>query len=362
MPFAFLTNTALDEAIQKYQDVLIGHGLRYRTEIIDTQNTLNRVSAHAVYARISAPHYNACGMDGIALDSKKTFGATETTPVKLGASDFLWVDTGDPLPVGCDAVVMVEDVVEADGWYLLYSAAVPWQNVRQIGEDISAGDMIIPSFTVITPASMAPMLAAGVLQVEVVKRPVIGILPTGDEMVLPTEKPREGDIIEFNSSIFSGMLTEWGCIPKVYPIVKDDLVLIQEALAVAIGECDGVIINAGSSAGRADYAKEAIQKVGEVVLHGIAIKPGKPAVLAFAMREGLPCCVPVVGVPGYPVSGIIVMDAIFKPLLEKLTYRTFGKAETIEAVVSRRLTSSLKYREFIRARLGWWVDGWWQSH
>jgi putative molybdopterin biosynthesis protein len=172
-------------------------------------------------------------------------------------------------------------------------------------------------------------------------------------MVLPTEKPREGDIIEFNSSIFSGMLTEWGCIPKVYPIVKDDLVLIQEALAVAIGECDGVIINAGSSAGRADYAKEAIQKVGEVVLHGIAIKPGKPAVLAFAMREGLPCCVPVVGVPGYPVSGIIVMDAIFKPLLEKLTCRTFGKAETIEAVVSRRLTSSLKYREFIRARLGW---------
>lgn len=353
MPFAFLTNTALDEAIQKYQDVLIGHGLRYRTEIIDTQNTLNRVSARAVYARISAPHYNACGMDGIALDSKKTFGATETTPVKLGASDFLWVDTGDPLPVGCDAVVMVEDVVEADGWYLLYSAAVPWQNVRQIGEDISAGDMIIPSFTVITPACMGAMLAAGVLQVEVVKRPVIGILPTGDEMVLPTEKPREGDIIEFNSSIFSGMLTEWGCIPKVYPIVKDDLVLIQEALAAAIGECDGVIINAGSSAGRADYAKEAIQKVGEVVLHGIAIKPGKPAVLAFAMREELPCCVPVVGVPGYPVSGIIVMDAIFKPLLEKLTCRTFGKAETIEAVVSRRLTSSLKYREFIRARLGW---------
>jgi putative molybdopterin biosynthesis protein len=352
MPFNYLTNTPLDEAVKKYLDVLVARGLRYKTESIRTQDALDRISSQAVYAKISAPHFNACGVDGMALDSRKTFGATETTPAKLEESDFVWVDTGDPLPAGCDAVVMIEDVVEEEEFYTLYAAAVPWQNIRQIGEDISAGDMIIPSYTTITPSCMGAMLAAGVLQVEVIKKPVIGIIPTGDEIVSPTDTPGEGDIIEFNSTIFSGMLTEWGCIPKIYPIVSDDLDRIQNVLASAINECDGVIINAGSSAGREDYTKDAIQKMGKIVLHGIAIKPGKPAVLAVVTRKNSAECVPVIGVPGYPVSGIIVMEMVFKTVIEKLTCRTPGKTETIEAVVSRRLTSSLKYREFIRARLG----------
>ncbi|HOJ00155.1 MAG TPA: molybdopterin biosynthesis protein [Anaerolineaceae bacterium] len=356
MPFNYLTNTPLDEAVEQYLKILLEHGLHYKTEVILTQDALGRVSANAVYAKISAPHFNACGMDGIALDSRKTFGATETTPVRLRESDFVWVDTGDPLPAGCDAVVMVEDVVEEGEFYVLYAAAVPWQNIRQIGEDISAGDMIIPSYTLITPSCMGAMLAAGVLQVEVVKRPIIGIIPTGDEIVAPTENPGEGDIVEFNSTIFSGMLTEWGCIPRVFPIVRDDADLIQNALADAVNECDGVMINAGSSAGREDYTKDAIQKIGTVILHGIAIKPGKPAVLAMVVRENPSYCIPVIGVPGYPVSGIMIMEMVFKTIIEKLTCRTFERAETIEALVSRRLTSSLKYREFIRARLGW-VNG-----
>ena len=352
MPFTYLTNTPLDEAVKKYLEALTAHGLCYKTESIGTQDALDRVSAHAVYAKISAPHFNACGMDGIALDSRKTFGATETTPIRLMESDFVRVDTGDPLPVDCDSVVMIEDVVEGEGFFTLYAAAVPWQNIRQIGEDISAGDMIISSYTAITPACMGAMLAAGVLQVEVIKKPVIGIIPTGDEIVSPTDKPGEGDIIEFNSTIFSGMLTEWGCIPKLYPVVKDDLDRIQSAAALAVQECDGVIINAGSSAGSEDYTKDALQNIGEVVLHGIAIKPGKPAVLAVVNREDISGCVPVIGVPGYPVSGIIVLEMVFKAVIEKLTCRVPKKTEMVEAVVSRRLTSSLKYREFIRARLG----------
>ncbi|MGV8026619.1 MAG: molybdopterin biosynthesis protein [Anaerolineaceae bacterium] len=352
MPFTYLTNTPLDKAVKDYLDVLIANGLQYKTEGISMKDALARVSAQAVYAKISAPHFNACGMDGIALDSRKTFGATETTPVKLKVSDFVWVDTGDSLPPGCDAVVMVEDMVEEESFIKLYTAAVPWQNIRQIGEDISAGDMIIPSYTTITPACMGAMLAAGVLQIEVIKKPVIGIIPTGDEIISPTDKPGEGDIIEFNSTIFSGMLTEWGCIPKVYPIVRDDLDCIQSTLVTAVDECDGVIINAGSSAGREDYTKDAIQRVGEIVLHGIAIKPGKPAVLAVAATTNPSDCVPILGVPGYPVSGIIVMEMVFKAVIEKLTCQSYAKTEMIEAVVSRRLTSSLKYREFIRARLG----------
>lgn len=356
MPFSYLTNTAIEEAVKKYLGALNAKGLQYKTELISTQDALHRISARAVYAKISAPHFNACGMDGIALDSRKTFGASETTPVKLQKTDFVWVDTGDPLPAGCDAVVMVEDVIEEEGLISLYSAAVPWQNIRQIGEDISAGDMIVPSYTTITPSCMGAMLAGGVLQVEVVKKPVIGIIPTGDEVILPTDKPGAGDIIEFNSTIFSGMLKEWDCIPKVYPIVKDDPDSIRSMLLTAINECDGVIINAGSSAGREDYTADAIRSVGEVVLHGVAIKPGKPAVLALAAKNGNAECVPIIGIPGYPVSGIIVMEMIFKAVIEKLTCRTLEETKTAEAVVSRRLTSSLKYREFLRTRLGW-VNG-----
>ena len=352
MPFQYLTNKPLDEAVQIYLDALQAKGMTYQTETIATQEALGRITSRALYAKICAPHYNACAMDGIALDAQKTFGATETTPVKLLESDFVRVDTGDPLPAGCDAVVMIEDVIEGDGFVTLFAAAAPWQHIRQIGEDISAGDMILPSFTRISPSGMGAMLAAGVLQVEVVKRPVVGIIPTGDEIVPPTETPGEGDIIEFNSTIFSGMLAEWGCVPKVYPIVKDQLDLIAASLKKAVEECDAVILNAGSSAGTEDYSAQAMRETGEVVLHGIAIKPGKPAVLGLAKKDKMSGAVPILGVPGYPVSGILVLEHIFKPVIDLLTCREPEKVEEIEAAVSRRLTSTLKYREFVRARLG----------
>ncbi len=352
MSFEYLTNIPLDEAIEKYLATLKERGLTYTTENINTVSALGRITSKAVYAKICAPHYNACAMDGIALDAKKTFGATETTPLQLKESDFIRVDTGDPLPAGCDAVVMIEDVIEGDGFVTLYAAAVPWQHIRQIGEDISAGDMILPSFTVIKPAGMGAMLAAGVMRVEVVKRPVVGIIPTGDEIVLPTGEPGEGDIIEFNSTIFSGMLTEWGCVPKVYPIIQDKVDLIEDALKTAIHECDAVILNAGSSAGREDYSVQAMRDSGDVVLHGIAIKPGKPAILGISSKISSANPVPVIGVPGYPVSGIIVMDYIFKPVMELLTCREPEKDLDIQAAISRRLPSTLKYREFVRARLG----------
>ena len=352
MPFQYLTNKPLDEAVQIYLDALQAKGMTYQTETIATQEALGRITSRALYAKICAPHYNACAMDGIALDAQKTFGATETTPVKLLESDFVRVDTGDPLPAGCDAVVMIEDVIEGDGFVTLFAAAAPWQHIRQIGEDISAGDMILPSFTRISPSGMGAMLAAGVLQVEVVKRPVVGIIPTGDEIVPPTETPGEGDIIEFNSTIFSGMLAEWGCVPKVYPIVKDQLDLIAASLKKAVEECDAVILNAGSSAGTEDYSAQAMRATGEVVLHGIAIKPGKPAVLGLAKKDKMSGAVPILGVPGYPVSGILVLEHIFKPVIDLLTCREPEKVEEIEAAVSRRLTSTLKYREFVRARLG----------
>ncbi|MDL2257754.1 molybdopterin biosynthesis protein [Eubacteriales bacterium OttesenSCG-928-K08] len=346
MAFQYLTNVPLEQAVEDYLNVLEKNGLTHQSEHVPVPLSAGRITAAPVYANICAPHYHACAMDGIALYAAVTFGATETTPVLLTDAQFVPIDTGDPLPDECDAVVMIEDVVQTEGGVLLHAPATPWQHVRQIGEDICAGEMILPSFTVISPAATGAMLASGILSVEVVKKPVVGIIPTGDEIVLPTDEPKSGEIIEFNSTIFTGMLEEWGVQAKVYPIVKDELSLIEAAVLKALEECDAVVLNAGSSAGRGDFAAQAIRNVGQVLYHGIAIRPGKPAILGYVNSK------PILGVPGYPVSAILVLEYLLQPILNRMCARPMPKATHVEASLSRNFNSSLKYSEFVRVRMG----------
>jgi len=194
------------------------------------------------------------------------------------------------------------------------------------------------------------MLATGVLEVEVFSRPKVGIIPTGDELVSPQAEPSSGDIIEFNSTIFSTTLQDWGCQVIVYPVVKDQKQLLVEAMKKAVQECDFVLLNAGSSAGKKDYSVDTIEEIGQVILHGIAIRPGKPVVLGYTKQDGK--VIPLVGLPGYPVSAILVMDHLVKPALNILLGKTDQPEKLVTATVSKRLTSSLKYLEFIRARVG----------
>ncbi len=350
MAFTYLSNYPLEEAREIFLKALEEAGLKPKVERVPTSEANGRVTAEAVYARICAPHYNACAMDGIALEASLTYGASETRPVTLPENSFRWVNTGDPLPENYDCVVMVEDVIETEQGVQLFGAAVPWQNIRQIGEDIAAGDMVVPSFTELSPSALGALLAAGVLEVPVIRKPIVGIIPTGNELVAPSANPRSGDIIEFNSTIFSGMMQDWGCETKVYPVASDKSEEIISSLKNAIAECDLVLLNAGSSAGQKDFSVEAIQSVGTVVLHGVAIKPGKPTILGLTTRgEQL---IPLVGLPGYPVSGILVLEQLIKPVIALMTGRQVEKSGFVEATVSRRLVSSLKYLEFIRARLG----------
>ncbi|HPR34826.1 MAG TPA: molybdopterin biosynthesis protein [Anaerolineaceae bacterium] len=350
MAFTYLSNYPLEEARELFLKALIDAGLKQQVESVPTSEANGRITAEAVYARICAPHYNACAMDGIALVASLTYSASETRPVTLPENSFKWVNTGDPLPENYDCVVMVEDVIETEQGVLLFGAAVPWQHVRQIGEDIAAGDMVVPSFTELSPSALGALLAAGVLEVPVIRKPIVGIIPTGNELVAPSANPRSGDIIEFNSTIFSGMMQDWGCETKVYPVASDKSEEIISSLKNAIAECDLVLLNAGSSAGQKDFSVEAIQSVGTVVLHGVAIKPGKPTILGLTTRgEQL---IPLVGLPGYPVSGILVLEQLIKPVIALMTGRQVEKSGFVEATVSRRLVSSLKYLEFIRARLG----------
>ncbi len=346
MAFQYLNNRPLDGARSQYLALLQAEGFAPRTETIPVPDSGGRITAGAVYARICAPHYPACAMDGIAVTAADTFGASDTTPVSLAPEQYAVVDTGDPLPEGRDAVIMVEEVVFAEGQAVIRQAAAPWQHVRQIGEDICAGEMILASHTTISPAAIGAMLAAGVLEVEMLARPVVGIIPTGDEVVPPTADPGPGDVMEFNSSIFSAMLHQWGAMPRVYPIVPDRAEAIRAALEGALEQCDMVLLNAGSSAGREDYAASVIGQVGEVFCHGLAIQPGKPAILGHQASK------PILGVPGYPVSGIIVIEQLLRPLVDLWLGRGPELPAQAQAVLSRRVVSSLKYQEFVRVRLG----------
>ena len=348
MGFEYLTNIPLERAREDYLNLLKSYGFGSKTEVLPVWDACDRVTAGAVYAHICAPHYAASAMDGVAVNAKDTFGATETTPITLQIGQFIVLDTGDPIPENCDAVIMVEDIVKnEDGSITIHEAAAPWQHIRQIGEDICAGEMILPSHTQISPAAIGAMIAGGVLEVEVIRKPVVGIIPTGDEIIPPCTDPKPGDILEFNGSIFSAMVRQWGAEAKVYPIVPDIFDQIKAMVAKAASECDLVILNAGSSAGREDFSAKVIRELGEVLYHGIAMKPGKPAIL------GCQGATPILGVPGYPVSGIIVIEQLLKPLVDHWLKTPTVQDRCVKAVLTRPVVSGLKYQEFVRVRMGY---------
>ena len=347
MGFEYLTNVPLEQARREYLELLEHQGFEPQTQVIPVYESCGRVTAEAVYAHICAPHYTASAMDGVAVCARDTFGATETTPVTLHPEQFTVLDTGDPVPEGRDAVIMVEDLVKnEDGSITIHAAAAPWQHIRQIGEDVCAGEMILPGHMTVTPAAIGAMIAGGVLELRVIRRPVVGIIPTGDEIIPPCTAPRPGDILEFNGSIFSAMVRQWGAEPVVYPIVPDDFDRIKAMVEKASDQCDMVILNAGSSAGREDFSAQVIRQLGQVLYHGIAIKPGKPAILGCRGKTA------ILGVPGYPVSGIIVIEQFLKPLIEHWLKTAAQPEHYAQATLTRPVVSGLKYQEFVRVRMG----------
>ena len=351
MGFEYLTNVPLEQARADYRKLLKEQGFGPRTEVIPVYEACGRVTARAVYAHICAPHYAASAMDGVAVCARDTFGATETTPVTLQKEQYIVLDTGDPVPEDRDAVIMVEDIVKnEDGSITIHAAAAPWQHIRQIGEDVCAGEMILPSHMTVSPSAIGAMIAGGVLEIEVIAKPVVGIIPTGDEIIPPCTDPKPGDILEFNGSIFSAMVKSWGADAVVYPIVPDKFDQIKAMVSRAAAECDMVILNAGSSAGREDYSARVIRELGQVLYHGIAMKPGKPAILGCQGAK------PILGVPGYPVSGIIVVEQLLKPLIDHWLKVPAVPSQYAQAILTRPVVSGLKDQEFVRVRMGYVGD------
>ncbi len=345
----FLSNTPLGEAIHLYKAALdaAGIGGPLPGEDIPVGDALGRVTSQAVIATVSSPFYHSAAMDGYAVRFLDTFGAAETRPKRLAVpSQAVAVDTGDPMPDGFDAVIMIEDVESLDGGIEILKPATPWQHVRLVGEDIVATELIIPENHVVRPVDLAAMIASGHREVMVRRRPKVAVIPTGTELVEPGSDLRKGDIIDFNSTMLAALSAELGAAPSRKPIVKDDAALLRKAIADALAESDLVVVNAGSSAGREDFTSTVIAELGTVHVHGVAIKPGKPVILAVVQGK------PVVGIPGYPVSAALTFNLFVRPLLYALQGRSVPPVETIAAKLSRQVASSLGIEEFVRVKLG----------
>ncbi len=342
----YLDTKPVEEAAELYLNAL-RPVVTIQYETIPVTESLNRVTRHATYAKYSSPLFNASAMDGIAVISERTVAATEVAPVTLKEKeDYIVVDTGDPIHPPYDAVIMAEDLVETKDGVQITASAAPWQHVRPIGEDIVAGEMILPSRHKIRPIDVGVLLSSGITRIEVVKRPRAAIFPTGTEIIEPEDTPREGSIIESNSRMFENMVIEAGGEARRFPPIIDDYEQIRDNIAKAVSEYDMVIVNAGSSAGTEDYTVHVLRELGEVIVHGVAIKPGKPVILAVV--EGKP----VIGLPGYPVSAYIGFENFVLPVLAMMGQTALKKNEVVTASVSKRLVSSLRHKEYVRVKVG----------
>ncbi len=346
----YLDNLPLADAIKIYEDALKANniGAPLAGERIPVGDALDRVTSEAVIAKVSSPFYHSAAMDGYAVKFIDTFGASETRPKRLRIPEqAVGIDTGDPMPDGFDAVIMIEDVEKLPGTEIeILKPATPWQHVRLVGEDIVATELIISENHVIRPVDMAAMIASGHSQVMVRRRPVVSIIPTGTELVEPGSDLEKGDIIDFNSTMLAAMATEYGSHAVRKGIVKDDADLLRQTILDSLPDSDIVVINAGSSAGREDFTADVLAGIGSVLVHGVAIKPGKPVILGIAGGK------PVIGIPGYPVSAALTFNLFVKPLIYALQGLNSPGPETVTAKLSRQVASSLGQEEFIRVKLG----------
>ncbi|HWQ11896.1 MAG TPA: molybdopterin biosynthesis protein [Roseiflexaceae bacterium] len=430
----YLEDLPLDEAWRRFEEALARAGsLRLpEPERVPLSEACGRITAVPAWAALSSPHYHAAAMDGVAVRAADTLGASETAPLRLAlGAQAAWVDTGDPLPPGADAVIMAEHVQTVDDATVEIMAPVaPWQHVRPLGEDIVATELVLPENHLIRPVDVGALAAAGLAEVTVRRRPRVAIIPTGTELVSlgagdqrpttnhrrpttndqppttgdrgpttgdqppttddrrpatdgkrPTANDRRsaatdqlalgngdvfasdagghssfvvrrssdlrpGQIIEFNSLVLAGYVAEWGGVATRLPPVPDSRELVRAAVARALDGHDIVVVNAGSSAGAEDYTAAVLAELGEVAVHGVAIRPGHPVILAVAGG------VPVLGLPGYPVSTAITADLFLRPLVYRLQGRAPPRRPTLQATISRKLLSPMGEDEFVRVTLG----------
>jgi putative molybdopterin biosynthesis protein len=344
------------KTLEEAQDIFFSRFAEMRAGIeeVSTEASSARVTAEPIFAKISAPTYHSAAMDGIAVRAEETYGTTERNPkvLKIG-QDAVWINTGQALPDRFNSVIMVEKLHQVDEGHLeIRAPAYPWQHIRKVGEDIVATQLLLPQNHRIRPFDVGAMISAGVFSVKVWQRPKVVIIPTGSELVdhrdvKAPDQVKSDQIIEHNSLILAGLVHDCQGLPVTYDIVPDREKDIRESLRRAVdSDAHLVMINAGSSAGSKDYSVHIIEEMGEVLVHGVAMMPGKPTILGVVKEK------PVIGNPGYTVSATLSFQQFVRPLLYRLQGSKPPKAKTMTVQPSRDIPSKLGIEEFLRVNIG----------
>lgn len=342
------------------------------------ENALGRVSAEPIWAKVSSPHYHASAMDGFAVKAEETNGAQPSSPVNLEIGrQTKYIDTGDPLPEWANAVIPIENVesldengaitqaIRAPKSIHIRAAVAPWSHVRPLGEDIVATQLVLPAGHVLRPADLGAIAAAGHQEINVARKPRVAILPTGTELVPIGSDLKSGDILEYNSLVIAAQIKSMGGEPTRFPITKDDFDLICQRVEEAAQTHDLVLLNAGSSAGAEDFSAKVVEKLGTLLVHGVAVRPGHPVILGLINHKSeivnqksgnltpdTRHVIPIVGVPGYPVSAALTIDIFVEPIIAKWLGRRPLELPVETATLTRKINSPAGDDDYVRVAVG----------
>lgn len=348
----YLKLVSLDQAVSTLADALAEKHAAPCVENVPVQEAVGRTTAGPIFAALSSPAFHGAAMDGIAVKASETFAAREGRPVELAQGrGFAWVNTGNPLPEGFDAVVMVEQVETVDETTVRIEVpAFPWQHVRRLGEDIVAGELVFPRNHRLRPYDLGALLAAGVWELDVLAPPRVVVIPTGDEVLDVTTRPtpKPGQVVESNSLVLCALARESGMQASRVPPAPDDEEALSRVVAKALAEgADAVILCAGSSAGTKDFSRAVLERHGRVLVHGVAAMPGKPSILGVTDDGRL-----LAGAPGYPVSSVVFFEQLVRPIMAAAFRAAPPEKPRVQAVLARSVTSRAGMEEFLRLAVG----------
>lgn len=376
----YLHDIPLPEAKKRLETALREAGL-WQVLGIETipldENALGRVLAGPVWALKSSPHYHASAMDGFAVRAETTAGAMPSAPVTLRfGPQAAYLDTGDPLPDWANAVIPIENVEPLDeagqiaanprqpAAIRIRASVTPWSHVRPLGEDIVATQLVLPAGQVLKPYDLGAIAAAGHVSVTVARRPRVAILPTGTELVPIGAELRPGDILEYNSLVMAAQIRAMGAEPVRFPITPDHFDAICARVREAAQSCDLVLLNAGSSAGSEDFSSRVVESLGELLVHGIAVRPGHPVILGMVNTGGRAAAkqpieadarnemIPIIGVPGYPVSAALTVEIFVEELIARWLGRRAAEQTVIPAQITRKTVSPPGDDDYVRVVVG----------
>jgi molybdopterin molybdotransferase len=350
----FLQLVSVSEAVAEIRNLAVKCG----DESVPLSEALHRILARDVHADIDIPGFTRSIVDGYAVRAADTTGSGDAIPsmlnlrgrVAMGASsnhriksgDCIYVPTGGIIPEGADAVVMIEHAEQLGEEVLVKKPVAHGENVLFFNEDFSSGEVVCNKGRRLSSQDIGVLAASGCMDVPVVKMPRVGIISTGNELVEVSKKPIPGQVRDINSYVVASFVREQGCRPVLYGIVRDDREALRSAISHATEECDAVMISGGSSKDDRDMVAAIIRELGEVLIHGIAISPGKPTIIGKCDGK------PVIGLPGHPASAFIVLIAIVRHLITGMTGETNSSMRTVQATLGQNVPSSKGREDYVR--------------